>query len=243
MAFLQESGTLGAAQHERSERRFFGVGALVALAIVFSGFAPSYYLKTYFGTPELPSALVHVHGLVMTAWFALFLVQVRLIAAHRSDLHRRIGFAGIALAALVLVVGTLTAVAAAKAGRSPPGVAPLAFLAIPLGDMLVFAILFGLAVAFRRHADFHKRYMLLASLSMLTAAIARVEPLQGGGLPAFFGAMDLIVLGFVAWDVLRMRRLHPAFLAGFLVILVSQVVRFAGAGTPEWLRFAAWLTR
>jgi hypothetical protein len=78
-----------------------------------------------------------VHGLVFTSWLALFFAQVVLVAAHRTDVHRRLGVAGGALAALVAAVGVVTAVVRAKQGAAPPGFPPLAFLAIPLTDMLV----------------------------------------------------------------------------------------------------------
>jgi len=60
------------------------------------GDRPTHRLKSLFGTPPLPW-LVHLHGFLMTSWFALFFVQVRLVAAHRVDLHRRLGVVGAAL--------------------------------------------------------------------------------------------------------------------------------------------------
>ncbi len=224
------------------DRLLFTGAALVAALVVFTGFSRSYYLKAFFDSPALPSLLVHLHGIVMTLWFALFLVQARLIATHRTQLHRKLGLAGIGLAVLVVVVGCFTAIVAAKAGRAPPGPPPLVFLAIPLGDMVVFAILFTLAIQFRRLPDFHKRLMLLASLSMLTAAIARFPIPASAGLPLFFGLMDALLLACIAFDTIRNRRLHPAFGWGFLLVFLSQGARLAGAGTPQWQQFARWLT-
>lgn len=223
------------------ERRLYTWAALVAVLIVFAGFARSYYLKGMFGSPDLP-LLLHMHGFVMTAWFALFVVQVRLVAAGRTDLHRRLGVIGAVLAILVVVVGTVTAITGARNGATP-GPPPLVFLAIPLGDMVVFTTLVAAAILYRRRSDFHKRLMLLAALSILTAAIARIplEFLQAGGLPAFFGTTDLLILACVAFDTVKNRRLHPAFMAGASLIIASQVARFLIAGTPQWQRFAAWL--
>jgi hypothetical protein len=118
------------------DRRFYTWAAVGTCIVVFAGFAKTYYLKGLFGTPELP-ALRHVHGLVMTLWFGLFMIQARLVAVRLVDLHRRLGLFGALLAALVLVVGIVTAIDAAKRGSSP-GPPPLAFLAVPLGDMLGF---------------------------------------------------------------------------------------------------------
>jgi len=226
-----------------AERRFFIGAGIVALFVVFTGFARTYFLKGAFGTPELP-ALLHVHGLVMTAWFTTFLVQVSLVAAGRTDLHRRVGTAGVGLAALVLVIGTATAINAARLGHVPPGAPPpLVFLAIPLGDMLVFATLVTLGVAYRRRSDFHKRFMTMASLGIITAAVARIplDALQAGGLPMFFATTDLVILGFVTLDTWRHRRLHPAFGWGLAIVVLSQAARFAAAGTPQWQAFARWL--
>ena len=223
------------------ERRFYTGAAILALLIVFAGFARTYYLKGAFGTPDL-TTLKHAHGFVMTTWFTLFLVQARLIATGRTSLHRKLGVAGIMVAALVLIVGTATAIVGARNGATP-GPPPLVFLAIPLGDMAVFLTLFTAAILYRKRSDFHKRLMLMATLGIITAAIARIplDFLQAGGLPAFFGATDLIILAFVAIDSVRNRRLHPAFVAGALVVIGSQVARFLIAGTPQWTTFARWL--
>lgn len=225
------------------DRRFYTWAAIAAALIVFAGFARSYYLKGAFGSPAL-APLVHLHGVVMTLWFALFVVQVRLIAARRTDLHRRLGVFGAALAALIVVVGVTTAINAARNGVSP-GPPPLVFLVIPLGDMLVFASLVSIGLYFRRRTDIHKRLMVLASLGILGAAIARLPIgfIETGGPLVFFGLVDLCVLIAVAYDSLRNRRLHPAFLWGTLFIIVLQYGRLILAGTPAWMRFAEWLVR
>jgi hypothetical protein len=41
--------------------------AIAGLVTVFIGFAPTYYLKSHYGAPPL-TPLVHLHGLVFTAW-------------------------------------------------------------------------------------------------------------------------------------------------------------------------------
>jgi len=225
-----------------ADRAIYTWAALAAVLIVFAGFARTYYLKGVFGSPALPG-LLHLHGLVMTSWFILFVVQVRLAAVKRVDLHRRLGWLGAFLAVLVLSVGTITAITAARLGHSP-GPPPLVFMTIPLGDMVVFAVLMGLGLGYREQPAVHKRIMLLASLSLLTAAIARIplEFIRTAGLPLYFGLLDLCLLTCVAIDTAKHRRLHPALGWGFFFIFASQVIRFLLAGTPQWLRFAAWLT-
>lgn len=224
------------------ERRLYTIAALVALLVVFTGFAKTYYLKFAFGTPPL-TLLQQTHGLVMSSWFALFLIQVRLIASGRPQLHRRVGVFGALLALAVLVMGITTAIVAARLGHSP-GPPPLVFLVVPLGDMTVFALLVGAGLWFRRRSDVHKRLMLLSCVGILTAAIARipVPPFHGAGIPAFFMTTIAIVLSCVAFDTIRNRRLHPAFGWGASLIVLSWPLRLLLSGTAAWLTFATWLT-
>jgi hypothetical protein len=149
---------------------------------------------------------------------------------------------GALVAAAVLIVGIATAITAAKLGRSP-GPPPLVFLVVPLGDMLVFALLVGAGLYLRSRPDMHRRLMLLSCVGMLTAAIARIPIgfIQAGGLPVFFGLTDLVVLTCVAYDTTRQRRLHPAFGWGMLLIVASQPLRLLLSGTSVWQQFASWL--
>ena len=100
-------------------RRFYVGLAIAVLITVFLGFSRTYFLKSYFGTPEL-SLLVHLHGLVFTSWVLLFLAQTTLVATDRTDLHRRLGVGGAVLAALLLIVGTTTAILRIAGGGPSP---------------------------------------------------------------------------------------------------------------------------
>lgn len=224
------------------ERRLYTWAALAALVVVFAGFSRTYYLKGAFGTPDL-STLTHVHGVVMTAWFALFLVQVRLVATGRTPMHRRLGIAGAALAVLVIVLGTTMGVLSARAGTAPPGVPPLVFLALPLGEMFVFGTLVSVALALRKRSAYHKRLMLLASIAILTPAMARLpfDFVRAGGPLVFFALTDLVILACIVFDTVRNRRLHPAFAAGFVFVVVGQVGRLALTQTAAWMSFARWV--
>ena len=177
----------------------------------------------------------------MTAWFAFFLLQVRVVATGRTQVHRKLGIAGVVLAVIVVVAGTATAIASARSGSAPIGVPPLIFLVMPLGEMVVFAGLFAAAIAMRKKSPYHKRLMLLASISMLTPAMARLPFVSAGGPPAFFALTDLVILACIAFDTEKNRRLHPAFAAGLAFVIVGQVGRLLISQTPQWMTFAKWL--
>jgi len=229
---------------KRRERLFYTGMAVAVVLTVIAGFARTYFLRPYYDPrPLLP--LLHLHGFVFTLWVVLFLTQTALVAAKRTDIHRRLGTAGAVLAALVVVVGTTTAIIRAKVVDVPPGTpSPLIFLTIPLGDMLVFALLVGAGLLFRRQVAAHKRLMLLAMISILPAAVARLpfDFIQQVGPLAFFGLSDLFIVPCLLYDLITRGRFHRATVLGGLLIVASHPLRLMLGYTQTWLAFATWLT-
>ena len=238
------AATRAAATSRRRERVFYTGMAAAFLVIVFAGFARTYYLRPYFSPTPLPR-LLHLHGIVFSAWIVLLLAQTALVAARRTAVHRRLGAAGAALAVLVVVMGTTTAIIRAKIVEVPPDAAsPLVFLTIPLGDMLIFSLLAGAGFYFRRRPDVHKRLMLLATVAILPAAVARLpfDFIQQYGPLAFFGLPDLFVVVLLAYDLATRGRFHRATVLGGLLLVVSHPLRLVVGNTRAWLSFAEWLT-
>ena len=229
----------------RRERMFYTGMAVMFVLTVFAGFARTYYLRTYFGaTPLMP--LLHLHGLVFTSWLVLFLIQNILVAANRTPVHRRLGIVGAGIAVLMVLIGVLTAIIRAKQGMALAGDnSPLAFLVIPFGDMLLFSSLVGAGFYFRRRADVHKRLMLLATVSILPAATARLPFafIQQVGPLAFFGLADLFIVACLFYDLMTRRRIHRATVWGGLLIVASQPLRLVIGSTQAWITFATWLTQ
>lgn len=232
------------ARHERTsaERAFFPAMALLIALTVFVGFYPTYYLMPVLGKPDGPlpmTPLVHVHGALFTSWIVLLAVQTALITTRRTGVHRKLGVFGACVAGAMVFVGSLTAIYGMARGSGPPGIDPARFLAIPLFDMVVFGVLATAGIVLRRDTQTHKRLMLLATIGILPAAIARwpLAILQAGPI-AFFGINDLYLVPLVAFDVATRGRLHRATLWGSLVILLSQPLRLVISGTDIWVRFA-----
>ena len=80
---------------------FFQFMAILLLITVAMGFARTLFLRTWYPVPLLPAYII-VHGLVMVSWYLLLVIQTSLIAAHRTDLHRRLGVLGAVLAAFMV---------------------------------------------------------------------------------------------------------------------------------------------
>jgi hypothetical protein len=236
---------LGARADVKRRERYFYIGMSVAILItVFVGFSRTFYVRPYF-FPERLMPLLVVHGIVFSAWIALFITQISLIASKRLRTHMQLGIAGGVLAVLMIIIGTVTAVVRAKGPSPVPGFDALTFLTIPLGDMLVFAILVGAAFYFRRKPDTHKRLMLLSTITLLPAAVARLpfDFIQQAGPLAFFGLADLFIVPILIYDIATRGRPHRATVLGSLLLIISHPLRIPIGTTQAWLTFAAWITQ
>jgi len=220
----------------------FYVGMAVALALtVLIGFGPTFHFKPFMVPPDL-LPLTIVHGFAFTSWMAVLLAQTVLAARGRFDLHRRLGIVGACLAALMVMLGVMTAISAAARGVAPGGADPLAFLAIPLADMVVFAVLVGAGIGFRGDGATHKRLMLLSTIAIIAAAVSRL-PLPIPNTPlVFFGIVDVFILAGIVHDLRTRGRVHPAYLWGGGLIVALQPLRLVISGTETWLAIARWLT-
>ena len=234
-----------------AERLFYTGMAVAVFTAVFFGFAQTFFLRPWLpigsaSFPVPPEPFFMLHGAVFAAWFLLLMLQPWLVAAGRTDLHRKLGLLGAGLAVAMVVVGIQGALIAASrpGGFMGVPVPPLSFFAIPFFDMVIFAVLIGCAIARRHDAQTHKRLMLIGSISLLSAAIARwpIELMAETSPLVFFGILDLFLLAVVAWDLATRGKLHPATLWGGLLVVVSQPLRLAVSGTGPWLDFAGWAT-
>ena len=230
----------GSAPVGRRDRLFYG-GMAVALALtVFVGFSSTYYLRLLKDGPQTTvsggpfTTVVHLHGALFSSWVLLFIAQTALVASHRVAWHRRLGVAGAGLAVAMIVVGALTAIATAKRGGAPIGMDPLAFLVVPLFDLVLFAIFITTALVKRRDKESHKRLMLLAYISIVVAAVARLPGVLPLGPPGFFGLTFLFVLAAGLYDFASRGRVHKVYWWGGALILVSVPVRLAISNTTAW---------
>jgi hypothetical protein len=240
------AGALGirsAGSAARRERLFFGGMAAVFAITVFAGFSRTYYLNGSFGAPFTLTPLLHFHGIAFTSWMLLLMTQTSLIASGRTQLHRRLGIAGVVLAAALVWLGIQVAITRTSDGTiADHGAPPLIFLAVPVIGMLVFGALIAAAVYWRRSSAVHKRLMLIATLELVTAAVARLPVISTLGPVAFFGATDLFLLAMVAYDLTVLKRVHPATMWGGLFFVISQPLRLLIGASAPWGEFATWLT-
>lgn len=210
-------------------RLFFPAMALLLAAAVVVGFWNTLYAPS---EPLRPYLLVH--GIAVSAWFALFAAQTLLVASGRTALHRRLGLLGLWLAVAVIATGLYTLAQMPENWRQQGidiearrGLLGLVLWG-DLGALAAFATLLACAVRKRRQPDAHRRLMLLAMFSIISPALIRVA-----GLPAFAGfdgvlltMLGLLALGatLVAYDLATRRRVHRVTRWGVPYFLVVHLV-------------------
>src|SRR6185436_8158934 len=168
---VPDAATTGSLAMSAVVRPAFYRHMAIALSLfVIVGFSQTYYLRFLTGLPPLDT-LVHLHSVLFTAWLLVFIAQTRLVAAQRVDLHMKLGIAALALA--VAVVGTSFATTAYKATIPlvhPSGLTPPQFTIVGIMSLVLFAGFLALGIVNRRRAAFHKRFMILAMIGVLTPA-------------------------------------------------------------------------
>lgn len=225
----------------RYDHVFFAFTAWLMLATVFVGFAPTYYLAGAIRAP-LPSTIIHVHGAIFSCWILLLVTQTSLVSAHRVDLHKKLGFAGFALASAMVIVGWWAATDRLARGTSPAGFDPYFFYIIPMTDIVIFGTLIAFAYNARRDPATHKRLIYVATVSLLIAAIARWHwSLVFHNAPMAAIVSYLFLLLLISYDLWSTHKIHRATLwaGGFLIFI--QQIRLPIAKTAAWHAFAAWV--
>jgi hypothetical protein len=226
-----------------SDRGLFLTAAIGFPLLVLIGYFKSYYFSAFFDVKPVANTLVHAHGLIMTLWVLYFTAQIALVRSKNIKLHMTLGMAGIALAALVVIVGLATAYDAHIIRRlAPPGINPHGFLMVALFDMLLFVTFFGAAIYYRKRPTEHKSLMLMTAINFLPAAVVRIPLIPAKFMILWaYGVPDLIALICFGWYTWKHRKLNKAFAAAILLFIASQPLRIMLAGTKTWLEFAAWL--
>jgi hypothetical protein len=227
-------------QQRRTPHTVFALLQLYMAAVVFAGFAPSFYFK-----PERALAMspvIHLHAAVMTAWIVFMAVQGVLPAQGRVQLHRTLGWWGAGLAGLVMITGLMITVEGVHDGWDPFGLGSgEAFAAIPFRDLVTFATFFVVGLMTRKSApDTHKRMMTLATLSVIPAGLARLAAFTPE--PVIFALNHAPIAAMAAYDLVTRRRVLTSTWLGSAYLVLATPVCLAMAKTDAWQDFVRAVT-
>ena len=215
----------------------------------FLGFIPTYWSPLAVGAFQA-NPVVHLHGMFFFAWTLFAVAQAALVGSRRVSLHRSMGLAGISLATVLTMLGVLASLNALKVGvATGQAREAMAFLIVPLSIIATFAVLFALGVANIRKPETHKRLMLLATISLLNAPIARplltwvwpvVPPAQPPvwiNVPACWLSY-LLILPAIYYDWRTRGRPHRVYVIALPVLLFVAWVVVPISETAMWRSLA-----
>ena len=238
--------------------RFYARMAVTCLMVGMLGFAPTYWAPLAEGTSRVPP-LIHVHAALFFAWLLFSTSQAWLVASGRTVRHREMGLIGISIATAMLFVGlALSIQRILMLEAAGQGEAARRFAVIPVTSITFFALMFALAIANVRRPQVHKRLMLVATISILQAAVGRVFLILAGvrtsrgdlpPLPPSVAVsilpgliVDLLIVIAIVHDYRTTGRVHKVYWIGGAAVVALQLVRVPLSATDAWLQFTYWLT-
>jgi hypothetical protein len=236
---MNDAGTLGA---KAPDRLFHAGMAWLFVVVAVVGFAPR-SLAILGGTMANPPLVVHLHAAVMASWTLLLALQATLSLLGRMDLHRRAGLASLAIApAVLLMLIAVTIVRQNDAAITPAAPIVNNILFLQLRSILLFPTFFVWALV-TRFADpqTHKRMILLATLMLLDAAIARMSWLPFNAFPNDYLAVHvcllLLLVPALLYDVLTLGHIPRAWFVGLGLVLPWVVATEFVWGSDWWCSF------
>ena len=246
---------LAAERAEPSTSRFYVGMAWVCLAIAILGFVPTYWMPLVRGTFDRPPIL-HLHAFAFYGWTLFFVSQATLVSRGRVSRHRELGVVGVALATALLFIGMAAAISSLHAAVGLSSEAAVRrFSIVPVSGILLFATLVATALVNVRRKDVHKRLLLVATASMLQAAVGRLfvlafAPPAGEGprvpppvpitIPAGI-VVDLLIVAGMIHDKRTRGKVHPVYWIAGASVLAVQLLTTPLSGTGAWLRVTDWL--
>ena len=220
---------------------YFFMSLLIAGVVVY-GFSHTVDHFLIHAVPVRPWIL-YMHGAVFSGWVLLFIVQSALVRVRKVRIHRTLGWFGVGLGTIIPVLGLSTAITMDRFNIvhfHEAGVSP--FLAIQLNDVICFAVLFTLAVLWRRRPELHRRLILMTSCVLTSAAFARFPFVP---LHMTYWCVDGLILLGVLRDLLVNRRVHRVYLYALPMLIITQnpAMHLFFAAPRGWVRITDAILR
>ncbi len=174
---------------------------IVFFIFMLWGFWVTYFTKFL----EQENYRMHLHGVALILWCLLLIVQPYLIRNKKVQIHKKIGKFSYFLVPL-LVFTTIDLFKYRFYGKIDPSNLDRFGVALVLNALLVFLILYGLAIYHKGKGTIHARYMLCTVFPMFPPITDRIIsiffPSLLNHLPSLDGQPMVPIYGFVLADIL-----------------------------------------
>lgn len=221
---------------------FFLLMSLILTGILVFGFRRTFFFRSWYnpndghGPDGLPLFLIF-HGLLMSAWIVLFVMQSTLVQSNNIKLHKKLGWIGLAL--VVLIIPSAIKVMIGFGPRLLALGVPAPVLREGLSlmfwidafSLILFPGLIAAAFYLRKKSDWHKRFMLFAGITVIVPALGRltaqIAPTQSFGQinwPLNWIVFFAILCCVPLYDVLKTKKIHSASKIGFIAVFTGMLL-------------------
>jgi hypothetical protein len=214
-------------------RYFYFCMSLAFAAIVIVGFSRTVNASLFHANPPRP-LLLWIHGAAFSLWVVFFIAQSALVRARKVSVHRLLGWFGVGLATVMVVLGLTIAVVMARFDSVVLNQKDAdAFLSVPFVDVLSFGSCIALAIYWRKKPEYHRRLVFMASCLLMDAPFGRFDFIFNHSL--FYIVLDCLILLGVLRDWVVDKRVHKVYLYALpsLIVLQSFAV-YAWRIDPKW---------
>ena len=240
---IRTNGAMNTTLQAGGSRRFYTLIGIAMAAIVLLGFSRTFYLRAWFDLAPLTLRL-QVHGVALTLWVVLFVVQTRLIAVGRRRLHMSLGIGGVTLAAVVIATTYAAAIEAVRLGADRGGINVDRLFSTVL-VLALFGVFVALGAAFRKRPEMHKAFMLLAMIAAIGPAVTRavVVVLGVGVRDSHIAVESVLVMSALLYHWRVRRQMQWVLLWGGLLLIATQATRRVVGGSELWGEVGRWLVQ
>lgn len=212
--------------------------AVVGLFAAIIGFAKTFFIPVANGRFHAPVA-IHVHGAFAFAWVILFVVQTSLVHVKRYRLHQTLGVFGLMIAAgiSITMVPAGIFVVHRELAQGLGKAAYSGLLGVVTSGLLFFALVLA-GILNRNKPEYHKRFMLLATIVVLWPAWFRFRHyFPSVPRPDIWFALVLadsfIVIAWIR-DKLRHGKIHPVLKYAGAFVIIEQCLEVIMFDTPGY---------
>ncbi|MGY6523081.1 MAG: hypothetical protein ACXIUD_15215 [Mongoliitalea sp.] len=167
--------------------RFYLILTIILLLFVLIGFTRTFYLRPFLEQPErwqldrLPTVYV-IHGIILTAWFLLLVIQSALVNTRKVAIHKKLGYAMSVLAVLVVITSIQAVLDSTPRSirmglLNPENMDEMKDQSFPLFldllSLVVFTIAISIALVFRKNPLLHRTAVLIGSMAFMVVALVR----------------------------------------------------------------------
>lgn len=225
---------------------FFLYLSLAFLAIAITGFSTTFFFPLARGTFSAPP-VVHVHGALLFGWLLFFIAQATLVKYKSLPVHRTLGWIGLALSLAIVISGLAVGEFAARRDLAATGETwPFGNFVTIIIEMMLFGGLVLAAISTRRRPEFHKRFLVLATISALGPAWFRFRhfmPYVPNPIVTFSLLADSLWIVAMLRDWVVLKRIHPVYLWAGSAMFAVHAAELAFADSQTWTNIGRWLLR